>query len=336
MGGTLDLGLIMGPKGDKGDTGPQGETGPKGDQGIPGVQGDTGPQGPKGDTGAAGEQGPKGEKGEPGTNATINGQTALKIEVGEGLESSQSGDTFTISAKGGGASNSGAHNAIYRGKNIGTSVTPAQYAAIAAGTFEDMYIGDYWVIDGVNWRIAAFDYYYRTGDTECTTHHVVIVPDTNLYTAKMNDTNITEGAYIGSQMYKANLEQAKTKIKSAFGEAHILNHRQYLQNAVTNGKPSGGSWYDSQIELMTEENVYGCKVFGCVSDGSTVPNNYTIDKSQFPLFAHDPYMQSNRQTYWLRDVVSASGFAFVNGHGNAHCNNASAALGVRPAFSIKS
>ena len=36
--------------------------------------------------------------------------------------------------------NAGAHNAIYRGKYLGTSVTAAQYAAIAAGTFDDLYI----------------------------------------------------------------------------------------------------------------------------------------------------------------------------------------------------
>jgi len=39
--------------------------------------------------------------------------------------------------------NAGAHNSIYRGISLGTSVTTAQWNAIAAGTFEDMYIGDY-------------------------------------------------------------------------------------------------------------------------------------------------------------------------------------------------
>lgn len=39
--------------------------------------------------------------------------------------------------------NAGAHNAIYRGKNLGTSVTSAQWAAIANDTFIDLYIGDY-------------------------------------------------------------------------------------------------------------------------------------------------------------------------------------------------
>lgn len=232
--------------------------------------------------------------------------------------------------------NAGAHNAIYRGKNLGTSVTAAQWAAIANGTFADLYIGDYWVIGGVTWRIAAFDYYYKTGDTSCTTHHVVIVPDTNLYTHVMNDTNITTGGYIGSKMYTEGLAQAKTQINSAFGSSHILSHRQLLVNAVTNGKPSGGSWYDSTVELMTEQNVYGGKIFGAGNDGSTIPYLYTIDKSQFPLFAHDPSMISNRQWFWLRDVVSAAYFASVYYCGIADSYGASRDNGVRPAFSIKS
>lgn len=228
----------------------------------------------------------------------------------------------------------GAHNAIYRGKSLGTAVTEAQWAAIKAGTFEDMYIGDYWTIGGVVYRIAAFDYYLTTGDTACSAHHVTLVPDANMYTHVMNDTNITTGAYVGSKMYTEGLTQAKTTINSAFGEAHILNHRQYLQNAVTDGYASGGSWYDSTVELMTEQNVYGGKVFGNQLNGTALPNSYTVDKSQYPLFTFRPDMQSNRQWFWLRDVVSASHFADVSYYGNANYYGASAANGVRPAFSI--
>lgn len=232
------------------------------------------------------------------------------------------------------SSGAGAHNSIYRGKNLGTSVTAAQWAAIADGSFTDLYIGDYWVIDGVNWRIAAFDYYYKTGDTACTTHHVVIVPDTTLYSHAMNDTNVTTGGYIGSKMYTEGLTEAKTKINSAFGSSHILSHRQFLVNAVTDGKPSGGSWYDSTVELMTEQNVYGGKIFGAGNDGSTIPNLYTIDKSQFSLFAHDPSMISNRQWFWLRDTVSAASFARADANGLATYHNASDDSGIRPAFCI--
>lgn len=231
-------------------------------------------------------------------------------------------------------SGAGAHNSIYRGKNLGTSVTAAQWEAIADGSFTDLYIGDYWVIGGVNWRIAAFDYYYKTGDVSCTAHHVVIVPDAALHSHAMNDTNITTGGYIGSKMYTEGIAEAKTKINSAFGSNHILSHRQQLVNAVTDGKPSGGSWYDSTVELMTEQNVYGGKIFGAGNDGSTVPYLYTVDNSQFPLFAHDPSIISNRQWFWLRDVASASLFAAVDTNGSATSIKAANIGSVRPAFSI--
>lgn len=232
------------------------------------------------------------------------------------------------------ATGAGAHNSIYRGKYLGNAVTQEQYAAISAGTFDDLYIGDYWTIGGVNYRIAAFDYYYLTGDTSCDKHHVTLVPDANMYTHVMNDTDITTGAYVGSKMYTEGLTQAKTTINSAFGSAHILNHRQYLQNAVTDGYASGGSWYDSTVELMTEQNVYGGKIFSNIQNGTALANSYTVDKSQYPLFALNPYMISNRQYFWLRDVVSAAFFAGVINGGIAYSNVASTAFGVRPAFSI--
>ena len=240
-------------------------------------------------------------------------------------------------------SNAGAHNAIYRGKSLGSTVTTAQYAAIKAGTFDDLYIGDYWTIGGVNYRIAAFDYYLNSGDTNCTTHHVVIVPDTCLYNAQMHNTssggwesgaaNTTAGGYVGSDMYKSNLEQAKTTIKSAFS-GHVLKHRIYLTNAVANGRASGGAWCDSEVDLMCEHMVYGSGIFSPVSDGSNVPTNYRVEKSQLPLFQHEPSRICNRATWWLRDVITASYFAGVDGGGNANYYDASDSFGVRPAFCI--
>lgn len=239
--------------------------------------------------------------------------------------------------------NAGAHNAIYRGKSLGSTVTTAQYAAIKAGTFDDLYIGDYWTIGGVNYRIAAFDYYLNSGDTSCTTHHVVIVPDTCLYNAQMHNTssggyeggavNTTTGGYVGSDMYKSNLEQAKTTIKSAFS-GHVLKHRIYLTNAVANGRASGGAWCDSEVDLMCEQMVYGSGIFSPVSDGSNVPISYRVEKSQLPLFQHEPSRICNHATWWLRDVITASSFALVAGNGNADYYGASDSIGVRPAFCI--
>jgi hypothetical protein len=230
--------------------------------------------------------------------------------------------------------NAGAHNSIYRGKNLGTTVTEEQWEAISSGTFIDLYIGDYWVIGGVNWRIAAFDYYLNCGDTSFTKHHAVIVPDTCLYNAQMNTTNVTTGAYKGSAMYTANLTQAKSTINSAFGSSHVLSHRIYLSNATSNGRASAGEWTDSTVDLMCEHMVYGSGIFSPVSDGSNVPNNYRVEKGQLPLFALEPSRICNRATWWLRDVITAAGFAIVYDNGNANCNNASNSNGVRPAFCI--
>lgn len=231
------------------------------------------------------------------------------------------------------APNDGAHNAIYRGKYLGESVTEAQYAAIDAGTFDDLYIGDYWTIDGVNYRIGAFNYFLHTGDIECTTNHVFLVPDTCLYDAAMNSTNTTAGGYVGSAMYKSHLEQAKTIIKNAFS-GHVLKHRIFLTNAVANGRSSGGAWCYSEVDLMCEQMVYGSGIFSPVSDGSNYPADFRVENSQLPLFQHDPSRIFNREHFWLRDVITASLFAHVNERGNATCGNPSNSIGVRPFFCI--
>lgn len=91
--------------------------------------------------------------------------------------------------------NAGYHNSRFRGANLGTAYAADQSAAIKAGTFDDLFVGDYWEIGGVRYRIAGFNLWLNTGDVQLTTNHAVIVPDTNLYTAQMNTTNTTDGAY---------------------------------------------------------------------------------------------------------------------------------------------
>ncbi|OCL24235.1 hypothetical protein A9G07_05190 [Gilliamella sp. wkB72] len=69
---TINLGRVVGSKGDrgpqgeKGETGPKGPQGPQGPQGVPGQKGETGPQGPQG------VQGPQGPQGLPGPALTVS------------------------------------------------------------------------------------------------------------------------------------------------------------------------------------------------------------------------------------------------------------------------
>lgn len=223
---------------------------------------------------------------------------------------------------------------LFRGKNLGTALTAVQKAAIKDGSFKGMFLGDYWSIGGRIWRIVDMDYWYNCGDTAFTSHHLVIMPDEALYNAQMNTTNITTGGYVGSEMYKKNLANAKTIVNAAF-QGSVLTHREHLCNAVANGKQSGGAWFDSSIELPSEIMMYGHIHFGNASDGNTIPNIYTPSKTQLALFMVCPRFITDRShVQWLRDVVSSAGFANVNISGAAYCNGASASYGVRPVFPV--
>ena len=223
---------------------------------------------------------------------------------------------------------------IFRGKNLGTALTAVQKAAIKDGSFKGMFIGDYWNIGGRIWRIVDMDYWYNCGDTAFTSHHLVIMPDEALYNAQMNTTNVTTGGYVGSEMYKKNLENAKTIVNAAF-QGSVLTHREYLCNAVANGRPSGGAWFDSSIELPNEPMMYGHPHFSPTSDSSTVPSIYTISKTQLALFMVCPRFIVNRSyNQWLRDVVSSAYFAFVGNYGDPSCYYASDSYGVRPVFPV--
>ena len=223
---------------------------------------------------------------------------------------------------------------LFRGKNLGTALTAVQKAAIKDGSFKGMFLGDYWSIGGRIWRIVDMDYWYNCGDTAFTSHHLVIMPDEALYNAQMNTTNVTTGGYVGSAMYKSNLANAKTIVNAAF-QGSVLTHKEYLCNAVANGRPSGGAWFDSSIELPNEPMMYGHPHFSPTSDGSTVPSIYTISKTQLALFMVCPRFIVNRSyNQWLRDVVSSAHFADVLTNGHAYFSFASFSRGVRPVFPV--
>lgn len=227
------------------------------------------------------------------------------------------------------------HNNVYRGKNLTNVYTLDQISAkVKAGTFDDLYIGDYITksINGTNrdFRIAGFDLYYNKGDTACTTHHIVMIPDTNLGTAHMNATNITTNGYTGSEMYKTTLPTQLGYIKAAFGSTHILKYRQLFTVSVnSSGQSNNWQWFDCELSLMSEVNVYGTTVF------SSSGYDTGIDNMQFPIFRLNPNMiNKGRSWYWLKCVRNASDFCYVNYGGYSSALSASNVGGIRPLFLI--
>ncbi|EGA93821.1 hypothetical protein HMPREF9474_02257 [ [[Clostridium] symbiosum WAL-14163] len=81
--------------------------------------------------------------------------------------------------------------------------------------------------------------------------------------------------------------------------------------------------------------MYGHLHFSPTSDGSTVPNIYTISKTQLALFMVCPKFIVNRSyNQWLRDVVSSAFCADVDNFGDPNYSNASYSNGVRPVFPV--
>lgn len=229
---------------------------------------------------------------------------------------------------------------IFRGKNLGSSYTAEQKARVADGSFKGFFIGDYWEKNGIKYRIVDINYWIGTGETECTTNHLVIVPDCGLGDPqKMNDTNTTQGGYGGSKMASTYIGPASGMLINMFGQSKLLTHSELVSNAVTNGYPSGGVWGNFIWILMNEPMVYGSYQITPASNGTVIPYRYTIDKTQLSLFKLHPEFivaknNGQRDSYWLRDVVSATSFARVTGHGNSYDSTASAALTVRPVVGV--
>ena len=209
-----------------------------------------------------------------------------------------------------------AHNAIYRGKYLGDTVTDAQAAAIADGNFNDLYVGDYWTIGGVNYRIADLNYWKGIGNgTKCTTNHVVIVPDTILNTGKINNTATVSGGYINSLMKSKTLNTLAENLPDTL-KNRLLTHDTYISDY----------WMRSSVDLLSERMIYGCKVLSNETKFSEVRqlNLFRMDTERIVLDEH----------YWLRDVVSNTNFAVVNKNGFTDSASANGTFGIRPVFAI--
>lgn len=223
------------------------------------------------------------------------------------------------------------HNSVYRGKYLGDHVTDEQWDAIGDGSFRDLYIGDYWTINGINWRIAHFNYWLGTGDVKCNTNHVVIVPYGWVSTFKMNASDDTTGGYLNSEWYTTNRHFAVENIEADFGASHILSHRNFFSDAVSDGHASHGVWVDSTVDLMNEIMVCGSLV------GSYLGKYYEVgcDKFQLALFKYNPPSVRMDVSYWLRGVSTASSFVGMGNFGLLDGFTASQILRIRPVFGIK-
>ncbi len=239
------------------------------------------------------------------------------------------------------------HNGIYRGKFL--DIDNEELSRRVQNGFEDLYLGDYITrritttlpdetvkAENVSLMIAAFNYYYNTGDTALTTPHIILIPRNQGFAtkAKMNETNTTEGGYLNSYMHQTFLPCYAASLKTALNN-HVLSHRTWLSKSTNTSTPSmagagltgaanAAEWATVDLQLMNEVQVYGTTVW------SSSAYDVGTDNRKLPVFDFITPVQFGRYFFWLRSVVSSTHFAICDGVGTAYYNYASHANYVRP------
>ena len=239
------------------------------------------------------------------------------------------------------------HNNIFRGQNLGV-LDATHIANIQNGTFHDMFIGDYFSINGSNYVIAGINTKHLKGDNGPLGNHLLLMPDrfstlndgTVMVAAKattnyMNDTATTAGGFAGSKLYQTYMPSIQQKLEADFS-SNLLTFREVVSTHVdASGAPDQGGWYSAKVSIPNEVMIYGTTLNGNNKNGTFY--NIGDDNVQLPLFRLDPDELTNHRdaTFWLRDICSASEFAYAFPGGDSDWNGHSAStIGVRAFFLI--
>lgn len=205
------------------------------------------------------------------------------IMVGTGLTIDGAG---VLSADGGASMPYTNHNGGIRGNNLGSSYTEEQKAAISAGTFDDIYVGDYWEISGIKYVIVDMDYYYNYGVPAPTIdHHVIVYPDKVL---SAQGYYMDSNYYGGSAIYNTYLPAIALEIENKLGN-FLIN--QYL--ALYDGS---GNLFWGRSKCILPSIVQMQSYNQWITEGKEQHNS-----RQFSYFRYNADLFFADQSYWLRD-----------------------------------
>lgn len=248
-----------------------------------------------------------------------------------------------------------AHNNFIRGKLLTSEYTLDEILAmVAARDYSDIFVGDKikmkvpaiaetgFAGGETEFTIAEIESHWNYGDsTPLNKGHLCMVPSGILGSAKMNDTNTTEGGYDGSYMDNTVMPAVQAALEAAFGVGHVLSAREFLTSLVNTTYQSAmipnavgcttfvNNWVDRKCRLMTELEVYGCPAFS--SSGEDLRAGLS---HQLALFRKDPKAICIRAHWWLSAVALSADFCGVNSLGLVSYHSASNVIGVRPRFII--
>lgn len=232
-------------------------------------------------------------------------------------------------------------NVRWSGEKLGSTFTAEQLAYIQNNEGYQLGLGSYWTDEaqGITWRNLDFNFLLNKGDSAPNKYHSLVMPDACLLKADGSSThymqdsndNATANGYNGTKYRSTYRSQCKTKFANFFG-SHVLTHRELLTNASTNGQASGWSWYDCDVELPSEDMIYGSSPWGNSTSGGGSGYNVGINYGRIAGFeSHPELIHASRENYWLRTICTASSFAGVADIGYSGNRGASDPwVGLRP------
>lgn len=227
------------------------------------------------------------------------------------------------------------HNCVFRGKYLGDSVTDKQRTAIVEGTWDDIFIGDYWTFGGINFRIASLSLNLSVG-----VNPLVLLPDS---TTVMSSLTTDTATYIGeaqaslipgnsiNSLFLLLSAQGFSTLGSRYAETMTQINKESREMSMTNFSTSLTKGF-----LMAFENIYGYSI--TTLEVSRLSSDNCAPSVQFPLFRLAPeYIPAkDGNIYWLRTMTDDNTkYLGVNGSGRINSYDPTTELYLRPYFPVR-
>lgn len=224
------------------------------------------------------------------------------------------------------------HSSHFRGKNLGNEVTEEQIQAIQNGTFDDLWIGDYWEINNTKWRIADIDFYRQTNSS----HHIVLIPDT--YVASVKPSAIgwsSVSTHLAPLMYDY-LQNNKNAIVPSAISKYMKNVevKRYSESLNTTATANTINFTRVNTSIFLPEMSNICGSWTAVSSLKIVPGvseyNHVGELKLFKL--NKSFVKSN-QTYQVNLAIIHSSTMYnigVNGYSQLTLGQMTDTLLFRP------
>ena len=239
------------------------------------------------------------------------------------------------------------HRNIFRGKNLGNAIGGDQLSEIYAGTFHDLWVGDYWNLGGVKWRIVDIDYWQ-----DLTEHHVLVMPDDPLSELPgLNEGAVPMGLGNMSGYDASALISVLNSNREYF--LNLFENYIFTRPGVKYPKLEGEGWKNVEstytdalaVDIPTDIMMFGCSMF--TNDNTKLLSthwagvSYVQETSQLALMKLDPKKTKSTRNYWLRNFIytheNEMSALYVTDDGFVAIDTATSATalhGVRPIVAI--